>query len=885
MDAGPALEDVQQDISSVKTTITQTAEGQEQLSRRISQTEDKVSQADTQIKQLVGEVSSKVSRTDYDRLSQTVTNYGTTLTQTEKALALKAEKTVVDQVKGVAEQAQTNANNAAATAQANAQRIRQTQADLQVASDAIRTKVSQTDFNQATDRLRTAETSIDTLAGQIVTKLSRTEVEQAITNKGYQTQGDVERQINAKDFVTVRTLTTRLEQSEQGLTSRISQAEARMLREYSGNLLVDSGSGWTNLHQKDFVISEPMYSGSTYTITSRWWRSDNSRLNFGIRRNASDSWQWIDLTYDRQIDAWTATFTLTKSLNAGDVVSFFTIEPTGRGSAAWATLSKGSIPLSVWEPSYKELVTETKFHEVKDTVDSHKRTIAEQGQSISQVVQTAQGLVSRVASLSPSNLVYDPTSYSKYREREPNSNLSLIPTTSNYKLLRITQTNRTSSGWRGFQMPLHTQTFVSGEKLSYRVNLWVDTLPDRPIGFEIKAGGAIGSFTIRPTRTGSGQIFTGTFTVNRTVVTTDDYALHVWLERNGQVAIGQLMIVRGDTPPESFVDNTSSQQIATETQMTTLAGSYAIRNLISAGSLISGINLGANGYNRISGRATQITGDTLIDNAVIKSAMIDKLKTANFEAGSISGVILSADSITANQLQIDQAFFNKLMANEAYLGQLFAKNAFISQVQAIDLSANRIVGGVLASTNGALRADLNSGVINFFSETPALRRQVNGYGNQYIKFETGGFTRDGKTGYRANKTIIGSNRSNSESAEGGDFAGLRIWNMNHSDGSTADLIDVVGDTIAFQDTATGKTRSPWILETYTPTGDIHFYPSNDNGRRHHLGTGGNKFKTIYGESIYGDNLYVQGVRVAQMLKDLALHVGYKGNDGWVDRIG
>ncbi|MDS2370273.1 hypothetical protein RKT63_02620, partial [Streptococcus pneumoniae] len=65
-----------------------------------------------------------------------------------------------------------------------------------------------------------------------------------------------------------------------------------------------------------------------------------------------------------------------------------------------------------------------------------------------------------------------------------------------------------------------------------------------------------------------------------------------------------------------------------------LTGSWAVQNINSAGDIISGINLGANGHNRFVGKLTHITGETLIDRAVIKSAMVDKLKTANFEAGS-----------------------------------------------------------------------------------------------------------------------------------------------------------------------------------------------------------------------------------------------------------
>ena len=127
-----------------------------------------------------------------------------------------------------------------------------------------------------------------------------------------------------------------------------------------------------------------------------------------------------------------------------------------------------------------------------------------------------------------------------------------------------------------------------------------------------------------------------------------------------------------------------------------IAGSWAVQNINSEGDLISGINLGANGYNRFDGKLTHITGETLIDNAVIKSAMVDKLKTANFEAGSVTTVVLDAEAVTAEKLKVDQAFFNKLVANEAYLNQLFAKQAFINRVQSISINASQIKAGLLS---------------------------------------------------------------------------------------------------------------------------------------------------------------------------------------------
>ena len=127
-----------------------------------------------------------------------------------------------------------------------------------------------------------------------------------------------------------------------------------------------------------------------------------------------------------------------------------------------------------------------------------------------------------------------------------------------------------------------------------------------------------------------------------------------------------------------------------------LAGSWSVQNINNAGDLISGINLGANGHNRFVGKLTHITGETQIDKAVIKSAMVDKLKTANFEAGSVTTVVLDAEAVTAEKLKVDQAFFNNLAANEAYLSQLFAKQAFINRVQSVAIDASQVRSGILS---------------------------------------------------------------------------------------------------------------------------------------------------------------------------------------------
>ncbi|HGL2090180.1 TPA: tail fiber domain-containing protein [Streptococcus pneumoniae] len=135
--------------------------------------------------------------------------------------------------------------------------------------------------------------------------------------------------------------------------------------------------------------------------------------------------------------------------------------------------------------------------------------------------------------------------------------------------------------------------------------------------------------------------------------------------------------------PEDAVADANKKLEATQTKMTQLAGSWVVENINSAGDIISGINLGANGHNRLVGKLTHITGETLIDRAVIKSAMVDKLKTANFEAGSVTTTILDAEAVTAEKVRFDDAFIRKMTANDAFIDRLTSKRIFSTKVESV----------------------------------------------------------------------------------------------------------------------------------------------------------------------------------------------------------
>jgi len=145
---------------------------------------------------------------------------------------------------------------------------------------------------------------------------------------------------------------------------------------------------------------------------------------------------------------------------------------------------------------------------------------------------------------------------------------------------------------------------------------------------------------------------------------------------------GLIKVEQGSVPSDYSVSPNDALE-AVKTVQSQLAGSWAVQNLTSAGALVSGLNLGANGHNRLDGKLTHITGETLIDKAVIKSAMVDKLKTANFEAGSVTTVVLDAEAVTAEKLKVDSALIRKFTANEAFIDQLTSKRIFTTKVESV----------------------------------------------------------------------------------------------------------------------------------------------------------------------------------------------------------
>ena len=315
---------------------------------------------------------------------------------------------------------------------------------------------------------------------------------------------------------------------------------------------------------------------------------------------------------------------------------------------------------------------------------------------------------------------------------------------------------------------------------------------------------------------------------------------------------------------------------AVRTQVTQLAGSYAIRNLNSAGDLINGINLGADGTTRFVSKLTHISGDTLIDNAVIKSAMVDKLKTGNFEAGSVTTQILASNAVTADKLLVDAAMIKKLVTNQAFIRDLFSQNAFITHLKSVDVSAERIQGGRLLSTNGATDFNLNDGSINFYSNLGSIRRIDDTTSSQFIRLEQGSFRAERLIDNKAARIVIGTNHDKSEDVENSTFAGTRLWSGS-GNGEKESFYETVADRIVFY--SNGKFRSPWMIHNNTRDKSTFFMPLNENGVKHVIGRGDKRL-----HEIHTNEIILNGVRLKMMIKDIMNYIGYRGNNSWADLI-
>lgn len=232
----------------------------------------------------------------------------------------------------------------------------------------------------------------------------------------------------------------------------------------------------------------------------------------------------------------------------------------------------------------------------------------------------------------------------------------------------------------------------------------------------------------------------------------------------GQITLGTGKVVNGQTLASLFVQNPESMQAIT--------------------------------------KLMRITGDLIVDGSITgRDLAAGAITTPHLAAGAVTAEVLGANAVTADKVKADDALLEKLTAGEALLRKLMAKDAFINRLQSIDFTAEQVKGGMIKALNGALKIDLNNGQYNVMTDQAAIRRVINGYPNQFLKF-----TSETEGGAPASVTVLGANRDGTENSKNDSFAGIRLFS-----GNKVERTEIISDVVRF---ATGAVNyRGWEMRT------------------------------------------------------------------------
>lgn len=232
----------------------------------------------------------------------------------------------------------------------------------------------------------------------------------------------------------------------------------------------------------------------------------------------------------------------------------------------------------------------------------------------------------------------------------------------------------------------------------------------------------------------------------------------------GQITLGTGKVVNGQTLASLFVQNPESMQAIT--------------------------------------KLMRITGDLIVDGSITgRDLAAGAITTPHLAAGAVTAEVLGANAVTADKVKADDALLEKLSAGEALLRKLMAKDAFINRLQSIDFTAEQVKGGMIKALNGALKIDLNNGQYNVMTDQAAIRRVLNGYPNQFLKF-----TSETEGGAPASVTVLGANRDGTENSKNDSFAGIRLFS-----GNKVERTEIISDVVRF---ATGAINyRGWEMRT------------------------------------------------------------------------
>lgn len=414
--------------------------------------------------------------------------------------------------------------------------------------------------------------------------------------------------------------------------------------------------------------------------------------------------------------------------------------------------------------------------------------------------------------------------------------------------------------WSGFTLPIYVRKIYKGETYSLGFKYRIRGTLDNDFNVIIKnhilnrAAFTATAGTSNSPVSDDWKEFQGTFYMSSDFEFGNhiNFPFYAYISRNGWVEIKEIILVRGSNTgpykPSQF-DDVFADNNAVRTQVSQLAGSWAVRNLNSNGDVLNSINLLANGTNRIDGRLTHITGQTVIDEAVIDSANLKRVSASKISGGE-------ADFAKINVINFD------------------AKNVTSGTFQGLIFRGGRIEG-----LDGKMNIDLQNGQYNVLTNDATIRRIDDTNSSQFISLKKSGFIAEKFRDSNAALMVFGTNHNKDpkevERHDNDTFAGIRVWS-GKGNGTTESLAEFIGDRVLIYNN--GRYRSPWNFHGNTNDGNTYILPMNQNSVKHYIGRG-----DFFVEGIYSRHFYMSGGRdIGQYLWDLLTCFGIMKRYGQIN---
>lgn len=372
-------------------------------------------------------------------------------------------------------------------------------------------------------------------------------------------------------------------------------------------------------------------------------------------------------------------------------------------------------------------VNEADFQRVKETSQLYERVLGntEQGlpDKISRLVMTNEIFQTEVNDLvvSDNNLIVNSEKLDKHTIVNKRNGVNIYNTP--YGVFNIDAQGLTGYNWGGFTLPIYVPKILKGEVYTLGFKYKIRRQLDHEFCVVIKnhsQNKTVLQKTIATPKTPVRNVwidFQSTFKMTEDLDfdQVGSFPIYFYLVKNGWIEVKEPMLVRGPKTgsfkPSQFDEaykmtdeakglatdaQTRAIQIAkgleaTRTQVTQLAGSWAVQNLTSEGSIVSQINA-TNNQILIEAAKIRLKGRTLLDEITAIDGYFKRLFVGDARIGKLNTDIIESNSITADKVLMDQAMARKFVSNDIFTDTLAAKTAFINKLRSVVVTATLLEG-------------------------------------------------------------------------------------------------------------------------------------------------------------------------------------------------